>query len=187
MSSTTRCTRLAVTTLAALALAACGDGAGDADAPDSVGAAQPTIAAADSAASPAAPAADAASGALVHPDSVTREQLMAIPGMTAAAADALVGGRPYADMRAVDRALAPHLGEPVRDSVYARVWSPIDLNAATDEEILLIPGLGPRMLGEFKEYRPYDGIAKFRREIGKYVDEAEVARLERYVRVPTGG
>ena len=183
MPSTTRCTRLAVTALAALALAACGGG--DADTPDTVGAAQPTIAAADSAA--AAPTADAASGALLHPDSVTREQLVAIPGMTAAAADALLGGRPYADMRAVDRALAPHLGEPVRDSVYARVWAPIDLNAATDEEILLIPGVGARMLREFKEYRPYDGIAKFRREIGKYVDEAEVARLERYVRIPTGG
>ena len=185
MSSTTRCTRLAVTALAALALAACGDRGGDA--PDSVGAAQPTIAAADSAAPAAAPTAGTASGALLHPDSVTREQLMAIPGMTAAAADAVLGGRPHADMRAVDRALAPHLGEPVRDSVYARVWSPIDLNAATDEEILLIPGVGARMLREFKEYRPYDGIAKFRREIGKYVDEAEVARLERYVRVPTGG
>ena len=185
MPSTTRCTRLAVTTLALLALAACGDREGDA--PDTVGAAQPTIAAADSAAAPDAPAAGAASGALLHPDSVTREQLLAIPGMTAAAADALLGGRPYADMRAVDRALAPHLGEPVRDSVYARVWTPIDLNAASDEEILLIPGVGARMLREFKEYRPYDGIAKFRREIGKYVDEAEVAGLERYVRVPAGG
>ena len=25
------------------------------------------------------------------------------------------------------------------------------------------------MLREFKEYRPYDGIERFRREIGKYV------------------
>jgi len=37
------------------------------------------------------------------------------------------------------------------------------------------------MLHEFKEYRPYDNIARFRREIGKYVNEKEVARLERYV------
>jgi hypothetical protein len=37
------------------------------------------------------------------------------------------------------------------------------------------------MLREFKEYRPYKTMEQFRREIGKYVDEKEVARLERYV------
>ena len=57
----------------------------------------------------------------------------------------------------------------------------IDLNTATDAEILAIPGMGPRMLREFKEYRPYTSMAQFRREIGKYVDKAEVARLEKYV------
>ena len=57
----------------------------------------------------------------------------------------------------------------------------INLNTATDAEILAIPGMGPRMLREFKEYRPYTSIEQFRREIGKYVDKAEVARLEQYV------
>jgi DNA uptake protein ComE-like DNA-binding protein len=58
---------------------------------------------------------------------------------------------------------------------------PININTATDAEILKIPGVGPRMLHEFKEYRPWTSIAQFRREIGKYVDKAEVARLEKYV------
>ena len=58
---------------------------------------------------------------------------------------------------------------------------PININTATDAEILKIPGVGPRMLHEFKEYRPWTSIAQFRREIGKYVDKAEVARLEKYI------
>lgn len=58
---------------------------------------------------------------------------------------------------------------------------PININTATDAEILKIPGVGPRMLREFKEYRPYTSIDQFRREIGKYVDKAEVARLEKYI------
>ena len=58
---------------------------------------------------------------------------------------------------------------------------PININTATDAEILKIPGVGPRMLHEFKEYRPWTSIAQFRREIGKYVDKAEVARLEQYI------
>jgi hypothetical protein len=67
--------------------------------------------------------------------------------------------------------------------VYASVWYPIDLNSASGAEILLIPGVGARMQHEFEEYRPYRGIEQFRREIGKYVDSAEVARLERYVTI----
>ena len=58
---------------------------------------------------------------------------------------------------------------------------PMDLNTASDSALMTIPNLGRRMLGEFKEYRPYPNIEKFRREIGKYVNAKEVARLERYV------
>jgi DNA uptake protein ComE-like DNA-binding protein len=59
----------------------------------------------------------------------------------------------------------------------------INLNTASDAEILSIPGVGQRMLHEFKEYRPYTSMDQFRREIGKYVDKAEVARLEQYVTI----
>ena len=127
--------------------------------------------------------ASATSSAFLDPNTATREQLLALKGMDAAAVDAVVQGRQYQNMTAVDRALASHLTEAERDSVYTRLWRPIDLNTASDEEILLIPGIGPRMLREFKEYRPYNSIERFRREIGKYVDDAEVARLEKYVSV----
>jgi DNA uptake protein ComE-like DNA-binding protein len=63
--------------------------------------------------------------------------------------------------------------------------TPINLNTATDEEILSIPGVGDRMLREFKEYRPYTTIAQFQREIGKYVDADQVAAWQQYVFVPT--
>jgi DNA uptake protein ComE-like DNA-binding protein len=121
--------------------------------------------------------------AFLDPNTATREELLALPGIDAAAADAIVSGRQYQNMVAVDRALASHLTETERDTVYTRLWTPIDLNTASDDEILLIPGIGPRMLHEFKEYRPYNSIERFRREIGKYVDSAEVARLERYVTI----
>jgi DNA uptake protein ComE-like DNA-binding protein len=63
--------------------------------------------------------------------------------------------------------------------------TPINLNTATDEEILTVPGVGDRMLHEFKEYRPYTTIEQFRREIGKYVDEGTVEGYVQYVYVPT--
>lgn len=125
-----------------------------------------------------------AGGALLDPNAATREQIAALPGMDAALADSLVAKRPFPDMRAVDRVLATRLGATQRDTIYARMFLPLDLNAATREEIELIPGVGARMRHEFEEYRPYRDMARFRREIGKYVDSAEVARLERYVRIP---
>lgn len=63
--------------------------------------------------------------------------------------------------------------------------TPINVNTATDEEILTVPGVGDRMLREFKEYRPYTTIEQFRREIGKYVDDATVEGYVQYVYVPT--
>ena len=126
---------------------------------------------------------ETASAAFLDPNAATREQLLALPGMDSAAAEALVRGRQYDNMTAVDRVLGSHLTEAERDSVYTRLWRPIDLNTASKEEILLIPGVGARMQHEFEEYRPYSSIERFRREIGKYVDSTEVARLERYVTI----
>ena len=60
----------------------------------------------------------------------------------------------------------------------------INLNTASREEIMLIPSMGNRMVREFLEYRPYTALTQFRKEIGKYVDDKEVARLEQYVFVP---
>ena len=60
----------------------------------------------------------------------------------------------------------------------------LNLNTASDDAFLTVPGVGNRMLREFKEYRPYTTILQFRREIGKYVDEAQVAAYEQYVFMP---
>ena len=67
------------------------------------------------------------------------------------------------------------------DGLEQYVFVPLDLNSASAEQLATIPGIGPRMIHEFEEYRPYVAIEQFRREIGKYVDDDEVARFERYV------
>jgi hypothetical protein len=84
----------------------------------------------------------------------------------------------YAQFR---REIGKYVNEQEVAHLEQYTFIPIDINTAPDSVLLTIPGLGPRMLGEFKEYRPYPNVEKFRREIGKYVNEKEVARLERYI------
>ncbi|WP_420127495.1 hypothetical protein [Longimicrobium sp.] len=181
---------LAVALCALAATAACGGGDAGNDADEASQSTATTVgpAATDSAVAPEAapattPAAPAtAAGAFLDPNTASREELLTVPGFTPEMADAVVAGRPYADMRGVNAKLTG-LSEQQRDSVYTRLWKPLDLNTATAEEIELIPGVAGKMRHEFEEYRPYRGIEQFRREIGKYVDPPEVARLERYVTI----
>lgn len=171
---------------AVLALAACGGDSGEtgeANADSAAAAASATTPpppAVDTTTAPV-PAAQTASGVFLDPNTASAQELLMVPGFDQALADAVVAGRPYADMTAVDKVVAARLSEAQRDTAYGRLWKPINLNTASREEILLVPNLGPRMAHEFEEYRPYRNIEQFRREIGKYVDEAEVARLERFV------
>ncbi|MSO83624.1 MAG: hypothetical protein EXQ53_10075 [Acidobacteria bacterium] len=122
---------------------------------------------------------------IVDPNVAAEAELATLPHMNAAIAKALVGRRPFLGMTALDAFLqSQKLTRAQLTELYGRVFLHINLNATTPEEIQLIPGVGTRMLREFQEYRPYKALAVFHREIDKYVDDAELARLEQYVFVP---
>ena len=121
---------------------------------------------------------------LADPNLADRAALRALPHMSDALADAIVAARPFTSAASLDQVVAKTLEAAQRPELYARVFRQIDLNHASREEIMLIPGMTSRMAHEFEEYRPYTSLEQFRREIGKYVDAAEVARLEQFVFVP---
>ena len=89
--------------------------------------------------------------------------------------------RPYLGLLQFRKEIGKYVDQDEVARLERYVFVPVELNEATDEEILRIPGVGKRILHEFKEYRPYRSIEQFRKEIGKYVDEKELARLERFV------
>jgi DNA uptake protein ComE-like DNA-binding protein len=118
-------------------------------------------------------------------NTIGEADLAKLPGMTPAIAKNLVGKRPFLSVTALDQFLTgAGLKREQITALYGRIFVHINLNTASKEEILLIPGVGQRMLHEFEEYRPYRSLAVFHREIDKYVDDAELARLEQYVFVP---
>jgi hypothetical protein len=63
------------------------------------------------------------------------------------------------------------------------VFIPLNLNTATPDQFKTIPQLGNTMVREFNEYRPWKTQAQFEKEIGKYVDAKEVARLWRFMTI----
>jgi predicted DNA-binding helix-hairpin-helix protein len=91
--------------------------------------------------------------------------------------------KPYVSYAQFRREIGKYVNEQEVAHLEQYTYIPIELNTASDSAILSIPGAGARVLREFKEYRPYRSIEQFRREMGKYWNEKEVARLERYVTI----
>ena len=117
----------------------------------------------------------------INLNSASRDEILLVPGVGPRIAHEFEEYRPYRALAQFHR----EIGKYVDDDELARlaqfVFVPVNLNTASDDDILSIPGVGPRLLHEFKEYRPYQRLEQFRREIGKYVSDDDVARLERYV------
>ena len=120
----------------------------------------------------------------VNLNTATAEELMLIPGVGKRMAHEFEEYRPWKSFAQFDR----EIGKYVNGAEVARLkqytFIPVNLNTATDADFLTIPGVGNRMVHEFKEYRPWKTQQQFQKEIGKYVDAKEVARLWRYMTIP---
>ena len=114
-------------------------------------------------------------------NATTKEEILLIPGVGAKMQHEFEEYRPYRSLAQFRREIGKYVKPDELARLEGYVFVPMNLNTATDADLQTIPGLGRRMLGEFKEYRPYDTMARFEREIGKYVKPGEVKRLGRYV------
>ena len=111
----------------------------------------------------------------------TREEILLIPGAGTRMAREFAEYRPWKTWAQFDKEISKYVGQPETDRLKQYVFIPVNLNTATDEDILSIPGAGARMVREFKEYRPWKAKAQFDKEIAKYVGAKETERLWRYV------
>lgn len=155
--------------VSALALSACGDNA------------EETVDTAETEATDEADAGDAAEATGVLDASTATAEDLAAAGVPDELATAIVAGQPYASVVDLNEVLLANGTPEEASATLVNVFVPINLNTFTDEEVALVPGIDGRMAHEFDEYRPYEDMAEFDREIGKYVDEEEVARFRQYV------
>ncbi len=119
----------------------------------------------------------------INLNTATGEEIQLIPGAGRRMAREFAEYRPWKTFSQFDKEIGKYVDATQVARLKSYCFIPIDINTASDEDILSIPGMGPRMLREFKEYRPYKAVEQFRKEIGKYVNAKEVARLERYIAI----
>jgi DNA uptake protein ComE-like DNA-binding protein len=122
---------------------------------------------------------------VVDVNTAGEKDLLAAPHMTPARVKALIDKRPFASITDLNASLlAQGLTQDQAMEFYAKAFVHINLNTATPEEILLVPGAGKRMVREFDEYRPWKSYAQFAKEIGKYVGADRAAQLAQYTFIP---
>ena len=117
----------------------------------------------------------------INLNTATGEEILLVPGAGKRMAREFAEYRPWKSWAQFDKEIGKYVDakEVARLAQYAFI--PVNLNTATDDDVMSIPGAGRRMAREFKEYRPWKTQAQFEKEIGKYVDAKEVKRLWRYV------
>lgn len=123
-------------------------------------------------------------------NTMSESEIAALPNLTPAIAKALAAKRPFLSIVDLNTFLIGQgLTAEQAAAVYPKAFVHINLNTATPEEIILVPGAGRRMVREFPEYRPWKTWAQFEREIGKYLGRGEVGaenarKLAQYTFIP---
>ncbi|MDB2632768.1 helix-hairpin-helix domain-containing protein [Flavobacteriaceae bacterium] len=104
-----------------------------------------------------------------------------IPGVGDKMAHEFEEYRPYTSISQFKREIGKYVDEEEVARYLDYVFVPVELNTSSEDDIKALPGIGKKMTHEFLEYRPYKNLTQFRKEIGKYVDDKELTRLERLV------
>jgi len=119
----------------------------------------------------------------INLNTATPEEIMLIPGAGRRMAHEFEEYRPWRTWAQFEKEIGKYVNQQEVARLAQYAFIPINLNTASDADIQTIPGVGTRMLHEFKEYRPWKTMDQFHKEIGKYVDDKEVRRLARYVTI----
>ena len=117
----------------------------------------------------------------INLNTATAAEIMLVPGAGKRMAHEFEEYRPWRNYAQFDKEIGKYVSADQVARLAQYTFIPIKLNTASDADILSIPGLGQRMVGEFKEYRPWKTKEQFIKEIGKYVGAKEAERMWRYV------
>ena len=122
---------------------------------------------------------------LVEPNVAADSTLAKLPGLNAAAIEALKSAKPLLSIVTVDSILASKgLNKAQRTDLYGKMFVHVDINRGSDAEFLLIPGVDATKLAAIKAGRPWKAFDQFQTSFGKATSPAEATRVEQYLFIP---
>jgi DNA uptake protein ComE-like DNA-binding protein len=119
----------------------------------------------------------------INLNTATPAEILLVPGAGKRMVHEFDEYRPWRNYAQFQKEIGKYVGADGAAQLAQYTFIPIKLNTATDEDILSIPNAGPRMVREFKEYRPWKTKEQFLKEIGKYVGARDAERMWRYVTI----
>ena len=126
---------------------------------------------------------------VVDANNASEAELLKMPHMTPAIVKGLIAKRNFKSITELNAyLLGAGLTQAQATEFYGRAFIHVNLNTATPEEFLLVPGSNKRWAHEFEEYRPWTSYAQFDKEIGKYTtprnDQATLDKFKQYMFIP---
>jgi DNA uptake protein ComE-like DNA-binding protein len=122
---------------------------------------------------------------LVEPNVAADSSLLKLPGVNAAVLQALKDARPLLSIVTVDSLLASKgLSKTQRTDLYGKMFVHVDVNRASDAELMLIPGMDANKLRAIKAGRPWKTFTQFQTDFAKATTAAEAGRVEQYLFIP---
>lgn len=120
----------------------------------------------------------------INLDLGTRDEFVLVPGAGNRMAKEFAEYRPWKSWLQFDREIGKYVGQQETDRYKQYMFIPINLNSASDDVLLTIPGVDTRILQELKKSRPWKTKDQVEKEVGKNAGPKEAARLSRYLVIP---
>lgn len=98
-------------------------------------------------------------GDVLDVNTASEKRVASVPGMTPKLVRSLLGRRPFLGSTELDAALQS-LTPAQRAEVYRRLFVQVNVNAAPDEELQLVPGMTAATMAAVRKGRPYKTLAQ---------------------------
>jgi DNA uptake protein ComE-like DNA-binding protein len=113
------------------------------------------------------------------------EEFMMVPGSGKRMSAEFAEYRPWKNWLQFDKEIGKYVGQQETDRFKQYMFIPINLNTASDELLLTIPGVTPAMVQGMKKARPWKAKDEdFEFILGKIVGAKDARRIGRYLATP---
>ena len=110
----------------------------------------------------------------------TREEILLIPGAGTRMAREFDEYRPWRTWAQFDREISKYVGQPATDKLKQFVFIPLNVNTASDADLMTIPGVTAATVAQIKQARPVSSKEQFDTKVGGTAGAKEAARLWRF-------